>query len=43
MINRDMDLLSRELYSLNLKLNSENLSKASNEANSYFKENFLKN
>jgi hypothetical protein len=28
---------------LNLKLNSENLSKASNEANSYFKENFLKN
>ena len=43
MINRDMDLLSRELYSLNLKSNSENLSKASNEANSYFKENFLKN
>ena len=41
-INRYIDLLSRELYDLNLQLNSENLENKSKEANLYFKNNFLK-
>lgn len=42
MINRDIYLLSRELYFLNLKLNTEKLDNAFKKSNSLYKENFLK-